>query len=460
MLNLTLGKIAKLSNGKLNDEKYKDIVINSISRDTRTIEKDDIYLPLIGDNLNGHLFIDDAFNLGAKASFAQYGEYIENSTYPIIWVDDTLKALRILSENYRDSLDIKLIAITGSNGKTTTKDLVSNVLDKKYKVTKTLGNLNNQIGLPVTLLRFEKDTEVGVCELGMFDGKGGEISANSDIAKPDIAVVTNIGEAHLDTLVSKENIAKEKLGIVSGLKDDGILIYNNDDEYLKAEIQNMNINKKLISYGKDESSDYIIKVIESNNAGNLFLLNGEAYNISLIGEHQIYNATVAVIVGKLLDVSRNDIYESIMNYKNSNMRLELVNLDGYDILNDSYKSNPQSLRSAIKTLDILSGYTRKIAILGDMLELGSNEIELHKEIGREISSDNVDYLLLFGPLSKYTALEAIKNFPQNRVFYFETKHDLVKKAKYLIQKGTVVLVKASRSMHMEEVIESIDNLHV
>lgn len=459
MLNLRLGEIAKLSNGKLNKEEYGNIVINEISRDTRTIEFGDIYLPLIGENLNGHLFIDDAFNLGAKATFAKIGEYHKDDK-PIIWVEDTLQALRQFAKNYRETLDLKVIAITGSNGKTTTKDMVAKVVSKKYNVTKTFGNLNNQIGLPITLLRFTQDTQVGVCELGMFDGKGGEIKANSDIAKPDIAVITNIGEAHLDTLITKENIAKEKLGILSGLKEDGVLIYNNDDKILKSEISKMNIKQKLISFGKDKSSDYVIEVIESNNVGSLFLLNGEAYNVSLIGEHQVYNASVAAIVGQLLEISKTDIYDAIFNSRNTTMRSELMNLNGFDILNDSYKSNPQSLRTALRTLDILSGYTRKIAILGDMLELGSNEIELHEEIGREILPENVDYLLLFGPLSKYTAQEASKNFPPNRVFYFESKRELVTKAKYLIKKGTLVLVKASRSMHMEEVIESINLLHV
>lgn len=459
MLNLRLGEIAKLSNGKLNKEEYSDIVINEISKDTRTIEAGDIYLPLIGENLNGHLFVDDAFKLGAKATFARYGEYSKDDK-PIIWIDDPLQALKNFAKNYRERLDLKVIAVTGSNGKTTTKDMVAKVLSKKYNVTKTFGNLNNQIGLPITLLRFTKDTQIGVCELGMFDGKGGEIKANSDIAKPDIAVITNIGEAHLETLITKENIAKEKLGILSGLKEDGILIYNNDDEILKSEISKMDIKQKLISFGKDKSSDYVIETIESNNVGSLFLLNGEAYNVSLIGEHQVYNASVAAIIGKLLDVSKTDAYDAICNTRNATMRSELMNLNGFDILNDSYKSNPQSLRSALRTLDILSGYTRKIAILGDMLELGNNEVELHEEIGREIKPENVDYLLLFGPLSKYTAQEAANNFPSNRVFYFESKRELVTKAKYLIKKGTLVLVKASRSMHMEEVIESILYLHV
>lgn len=459
MLNLRLGEIAKLSNGKLNKDEYSDTVISEISRDTRTIEPGDIYLPLIGEILNGHIFIDDAFKLGAKATFAQKGEYHKDDK-PIIWVEDTLEALRLFAQNYRETLDLKVVAITGSNGKTTTKDMTAKVLSKKYNVTKTIGNLNNQIGLPITLLRFTKDTQVGVCELGMFDGKGGEIKANSDISKPDIAVITNIGEAHLDTLITKENIAKEKLGILSGLKEDGVLIYNNDDEILKSAISKMDIKQKLISFGQDKSSDYVIEIIESNNVGSLFLLNGEVYNVSMIGEHQVYNATVAAIIGKLLKVNKTDVYDAILNNRNSSMRSELMNLNGYDILNDSYKSNPQSLRSALRTLGILSGYTRKIAILGDMLELGSNEIELHKEIGREINKDNVDYLLLFGPLSKYTAQEASKNFPQNRVLYFESKRELVTKAKYLIKKGTLVLVKASRSMHMEEVIESINTLHV
>lgn len=459
MLNLTLGEVASLSNGKLNDNKYENIKIREISRDTRTIEYGDLYLPIIGEKLNGHLFIDDAFNKGAVATFIQEGEKFSNSK-PSIIVKNTLEAFQLFAKKYRESLDVKIIGITGSNGKTTTKDLISNVLSKKYKVTKTLGNLNNQIGLPVSISRLEKDTEIGVLELGMYEGNGGEVSNLSFISKPDIAIITNIGETHLDKLGSKNGILEEKIGIIDGLSKNGIIIYNYDDELLREKFKNIKLKQRIISYGTNNESDYIIKSIESNNNGNLFKLNNKIFNTKLIGIHQIYNASVAAIIGEIFNIEYENIYNAILDNNKETMRSELINCDGYDLLNDSYKSNPQSLRYALETLDILSGYKRKIAILGDMLELGDSEVELHRKIGKEIDPNKIDYLLLFGPLSRYIAKEAIKNFDDNKVFYFTNKKELINKAKYLIVKSSLVLVKASRSLHLEEVIESINNLHL
>lgn len=457
MLNLTLKDIEIMTNGKLNYDKFSNIIINEVSIDTRTLEKDELYVPIIGENFDGHIFIEKALEKGAAAVLSNNGAY-ENNDFPVVYVEDTTKAMQDLSSNYRSKVNPKIIAITGSNGKTSTKDMLATVLSHKFKTKKTIGNLNNHIGLPKTLLTFDNDTEVGIVEMGT-DGFG-QIELLSNIAKPDIAIITNIGDSHLEQLKTKENIAKEKLHILDGLSRTGIFIYNLDDPVLSSEYKRLNEDRITITIGKDPEADYHIEIIESNNNGTAFKVNKDIFNLNLIGEHQVYNATMAIAVSDILDVDRATLREALMKNQSTEMRTELLNFEGFDVLNDSYKSNPQSLLSAISTLKILHGYSQKIAILGDMLELGDTEKELHAEIGRQIKSTDVDYLLLYGPLSKNIAQEASKNFPEGRVFYFESKDKLVDKAKTLISKGSLVLVKASRSMHLEEIIESISKIHL
>ncbi|WP_103981578.1 UDP-N-acetylmuramoyl-tripeptide--D-alanyl-D-alanine ligase [Helcococcus massiliensis] len=455
MLNLTLKEITQLAGGELNNEKFEDLVINDVSIDTRTLNQDDLYIPIIGENFDGHKFIDSAIMKGAKAIFSEQGKFVKDD-FPIIYVNDTTEALQDFSSKYRQSLDIKIIAITGSNGKTSTKDLISKILEEKYVVSKTIGNLNNHIGLPLTLLKFNKDTNIGVVEMGT-DGFG-QIEVLSKIARPDIAIITNIGDSHLEELKTKENIAKEKLHIIDYLAEDGVFYYNLDDPILTSEYKKLNKNIRDISFGKDPKADYRLNIIESNNKGSLFTLNDDFYNLTLIGKHQVYNASVAIAVAEEMGIEEDKIKHALLENEASSMRTELMNMNGFDILNDSYKSNPQSLLTALDTLSILDGYRNKIAILGDMLELGENEEELHRNIGRQIDPNNLDYLLLFGPLSKYIYEEAVKVMSKNRVFYFDNKDKLVDKAKYIIKRGDIVLVKASRSMHLEEIIESLGNL--
>ena len=457
MKNFSLKEIANFSNGKLNNDKFKDIEIFGVSIDSRTINNGEIYTPIIGERFDGHQFIEDAFKKGALATFSESGKF-KNEEKPIIYVEDTNKAYQDLANSYKKYLEAKIVAITGSNGKTTTKDIISSVVETKYKTEKTVGNLNNEIGVPKTILNFPADTEIGVIEMGT-DGFG-QIEVLSNIANPDIAIITNIGDSHLEQLKTKENIAREKLHIIDGMNDNGIFIYNNDDEILREIVNQTDIQQRKISFGERTDSDYIIEILESSNQGTVFKLNDVIYVIPLIGKHQVYNSTVAIIVGILFDVESYNIIKAINIKELTSMRSELMNLNGFDILNDSYKSNPQSLRSALETLDKLSGYTQKIAILGDMLELGEDEVKLHRQIGKDINQKQLDYLLLYGPLSKYIMEEAINNFEDDRVFHFETKKDLSEKAKELIKKNTLVLVKASRSMQLETVIGELENLDI
>lgn len=459
MLNLTLKQIAEFSNGQLNDAKFEDIIINVISIDTRTIAPRDMYMPIIGEKLDGHLFIDQAFKKGAAATFSERGKLDKNYDKPIIFVENSNKAFTDLAKNFRNSLkNIKIVGITGSNGKTNTKDLIAQTLQNTYKVAKTIGNLNNEIGVPRTLLRLGTDIDVGVIEMGT-DGFG-QIQDLTSIVKPDIAILTNVGDAHLHVLKTKELVAKEKVDIINGLPDDGVFIYNLDNEYIKNEVASRDIKQRIITFGKSEDADYHIEIDKTTNNGSTFKVNGDVYRTSNLGSHQVYNATCAIIVSKLFGIDQDLVRRQLEINETSAMRSELLNCNGFDILNDSYKSNPQSLMSALETLDILSGYKRKIAIIGDMLELGDEAEELHRQVGRLINPKKVDYLLCTGPLSKYIAEEARKRFPFEHVFHLNQKDDLIDKAKYLIQKNSLVLVKASRSLRLEEIVEALELINL
>lgn len=457
MLGLSLREIAQLANGKLNNEKFADLRVQVVSIDTRTIAPGELYMPIIGEKLDGHLFINQAFDKGALASFTHKENLIDDR--PFILVENTNQAFQDLAKNFRNSLDnLKIIGITGSNGKTTTKDIINSILKQKFNVRKTIGNLNNEIGVPRTLLRLEKNTDVGIVEMGT-DGPG-QIHKLTMMAKPDMAIITNIGDSHLELLKTKENIAREKLHIVDGLSDDGYFIYNYDDPILKKEVEAKNIKQKMISFGQEEGADYHIELLRTTANGSSFKVNNKYYQISLIGSHQIYNAAAAIIVAELLGMTEDQIISGLDVKNSTSMRNELISCNGFDILNDSYKSNPQSLKSALDTLGYLNGYKRKIAILGDMLELGQGEENLHREIGSYINPKEVDYLLLYGPLSRYIAEEALRNFPDGHVFYMDKKEDLIDKAKYLIIKNSIVLVKASRSLRLEEIVEALELINI
>lgn len=459
MIERTLGQITHLAGGKLNDEDFSDIMSKGCSIDTRTITDGNIYMPIIGKKLDGHKFINQAFNKGAVASFIDENHKLEDyeAGKAYITVEDTTKAFKNLAKNYRASLDdIKIIGITGSNGKTSIKDISFSILSQKYRVKKTIGNLNNTIGVPKTLLALDENTEFGVVEMGT-DGFG-QIHELSTMARPDFAVISNIGDSHLELLGSKENIARAKFEILDGLNPEGTFIYNSDDEVLCKIIKEYKIDQKVITFGYNENADYRLELVSSNITGSTFKINGEAFKINLIGQFQVYNAAPAIIIAKLLGLSSEEISRGLEVEDRTAMRNELIECNGFDILNDSYKSNPQSLEQAFNTMSLLSGYTKKIAIIADMLELGEDEVELHRQAGRKINPRDIDYILFIGNLSKYIMEGTLEHFPKSRVYHFASKEDLVDEAKYLIERGTLVLVKGSRAMRLEEIVESIKDI--
>lgn len=459
MIERTLKDICKMIDGEISDSKYADVKIKGVSIDSRTIKKDNLYIPIIGEKFDGRIFIKECQDLGASAFIIDKDyKILKSINIPYIRVDDTKKALRNLAKSYRDELDIKIIAITGSNGKTTCKNLIHSVLSEKYKVQKTHGNLNNDIGLPRTILEFSEDTEIGVVEMGTEDF--GEISVLTNIARPDMAMITNIGDAHLLKLKSREGIAKAKLEILEGLKDDGIFLYNGDDKILKKILPSYNIKQKTINFGQEDGVDFKVEAKEHSNTYTNFSYKNEEYSVPLLGSHQVYNGALAILIGKLFDISYEEINRGLAKASNNANRNELIERNGFDILDDAYKSNPQSLKQGLELAGFLDGYLNKIVVLGDMLELGEDELELHYKAGLDINPKKIKYCLFFGPLAREMHRASLKNFPENRSFYFERKDDLIDKLKLLITRSSLVFVKGSRGVHMEEVIEAIYDFRV
>ena len=273
-------------------------------------------------------------------------------------------------------------------------------------------------------------------------------------------MITNIGDAHLLKLKSREGIAKAKLEILEGLKNDGKFLYNGDDEILKKVLPSYDIKQETISFGIGENVDFKVVPKEHTNTSTNFSYKDEIYSVPLLGSHQVYNGALAVLIGKIFDLSFDEINKGLSKSSNNANRNELVERNGFDILDDAYKSNPQSLKQGLELAGFLDGYLNKIVVLGDMLELGDDELNLHYKSGLDIDPKKINYCLFFGPLSKQMYKASLENFPKERSFYFDNKDDLIDKLKLLITKYSLVFVKGSRGIHMEEVIEAIYDFRV
>lgn len=456
MIKRHLKDVQLMSNGHGLCEKYEDIIIEGVSTDSRSIKEGQLFVPLIGEKFNGHRFIDEAIKRGAKAALWDKNEPLPDVDFPFILVDDTLLALQQLAKEYRNQLDIKIVGITGSNGKTSTKDIVASLLGTKYRTKKTMGNLNNFIGVPLTILELDEDTEMAVIEMGTE--KFGEISVLTSIVRPDVAIITSIGDVHLQDLLTKENVAKAKLEILEGLNPNGIFAYFGDDTTLKKEIKKYDIKHKTITYGTEEHNDYQCELNMMDQNGISFTLktpNVYDFFLPMLGKHNMYNATAAIVVARYFDIPFEQIQEGFYHIQKTGLRHELVHATGYSILNDSYKSNPDSLLAALDTIYTMDNYSQRIAVIGDMLGLGKDEIKLHENIGLKIREDKIDYIFTLGPLAKHIGLTAKLRFGNERVIHCSSKSELVKKIQHVIKPNALILVKASRDLAMEEVVEAL-----
>lgn len=454
MLNENLARIAEMCGGTLLNENTGTIEIKGVSTDTRSLQKGNLYLPLKGENFDGHDFLKQALDKGAAGFIWEKERELPSTDLPAVLVEESHETMFQLASSYRNSIEgLKVIGLTGSNGKTTTKDVITTILRQQYKVEKTPANLNNEIGLSKTILDLDSDCEICVLEMGT--DHMGDISLLTRIAQPDFALLLNVGDSHLETLGSKENIARAKLEILEGLKPNGFFLYNGDDIIIKRVLTEYILPQNSYSFGTSEGNDHLIEPMKFDETGNTFSLNDHIYTIPLLGEHQMYNGSCAIILAEWFGLDYSDIAKGLTTISLTGMRNELIHLKNFSILDDSYKSNPQSLNSFLQTAYTLDQYPRKIAVIGDMLELGEDAVKIHENIGKNIDSERLDYLICYGDLAYYIYNNAKDFYPEDHVFHFSEKEEMMEKLKELIIPGTLVLVKASRALHLETVVEEL-----
>ncbi|MDK2802507.1 MAG: UDP-N-acetylmuramoyl-tripeptide--D-alanyl-D-alanine ligase [Oscillospiraceae bacterium] len=432
----------------------KDIAINKISTDTREIEKGDIFIGIRGENFDGNFYIDDALLKGAILAIGDNYTGINES---VIKVGDSRKAFLDISNYYRKKFDIPVIGITGSVGKTSTKDMIYSILSKKGLCLKTEGNLNNDIGVPKTLLNLSNSDRFAVVEMGMSNL--GEISRLSKACKPNIGVITNIGMSHIENLKSVKNIQKAKLEILDGIDSDGILILNGDDKLLWN--LEKTVNRQIIYFGIDNiDCDIIATNIISKSISTRFNIIDKKesipFEIPCLGKHNIYNAIVGYIVGKQLGLSKQEIYLGIKTYISTGMRQKIDIISGITIINDCYNSSPESMVSAIDILNKIKSKKEKILVLGDMLELGDLSISEHIKLANIILSSDITRVFAIGNNTKYT-IETLNNHINNsrESIFFEDSSSLIDKIKSSLSYGDLILFKASRGIKMEEIVKKI-----
>jgi len=444
----------------------QDCIINRISIDSRILTPGDLFFAIIGPNFDGHDFILKAFNQGAVGVVACKGvstllqNEIVDKNKIIIEVKDTLTALQDWSRYYKSKFKTFNICITGSNGKTTTKEIIAHILSCELPLLKTSGNYNNEIGIPLTLLQLNKSHKLLIAEMGM---RGlGEIKTLTSFISPDLAVLTNIGEAHIGLLGSKDNIFRAKSELLQSLDKDGIAILNRDDLYFLKALEIVK-NRKVYTFGIENKSDIMASNIRlASDKGMRFTLvvqndiSKEIY-FPLLGRHNIYNAlaatTAAFALGKELEL----IERGLSSFKPLDLHMQLSNFfNGIKILNDSYNASPLSVKSALETLAEIAQNNRKIAILGDMLELGEKADFYHQEIGEKIVKLSIDILITVGRGGKIIAQSSIEEgMAEERVFSFK-KNEKIKLAKKLLnltKPGDFILLKGSREMKMEKILE-------
>jgi UDP-N-acetylmuramoyl-tripeptide--D-alanyl-D-alanine ligase len=457
MIERSLGKVQQMAEGRGLQPEFETVQIHGVSTDTRTIQKGNLYIPLKGERFDGHDYAQQAIENGAAALLWQQGVPNPPTDVPVIFVDDTYRGLQQLAKSYREELSVKVIGVTGSNGKTSTKDILTSLLSTKYKVQKTEGNYNNHIGLPLTLLRLEEDTEIAVLEMGMSNF--GEIELLSKLATPDAAIITNIGESHMMELGSRAGIAQAKLEIVTGLREGGIFAYNGDEPLLTERVKEMNVPVKIVTFGDNASNDLYPTSIKLEEGGTLFMINAAPsveFFLPVLGKHNVYNSLACMAVARFFDVTWEQIKEGLSQLKMTGMRMEVIKASsGLTIINDAYNASPTSMKAAIALINELGGYEKKIVVLGDMLELGDKEEEFHFEVGKVLDPAKIDYVFTYGKLGEHIARGARESFLPDKVKTYLNKEALAKDLKNTTTANDIVLVKASRGMKLEEVIDLI-----
>ena len=457
---MTIREILEAVDGKLLGEfSDLDLTVKHVFTDSRNPDPGALFIPLVGERFDGHAFLNEALEGGAAGCFTQREResYLPGKFY--IKVGSTQKALRDLARHYKQKFRIPFVAVTGSVGKTTAKEMVAAVLGERFKVLKTEGNFNNEVGLPLTLLRLNSNHEICVVEMGM--NHFGEIEYLSSIVEPDVAVITNIGDSHIENLGSRENILKAKCEIFSHMDPKkGYVILNGDDPLLEPLRASLPFQSVLV--GTAEGLDYRATGVESDGEKSVRChvrtpRSGFDVEIPALGNHMLYPTLTAAAVSEHFGMTGGEIARGVLRFAPTKMRMNILKRgDGITILNDAYNANPQSMRAAVEVLS-KSGGDYKIAVLGDMFELGPFAPTLHAGVGAYLGKAGIDCLVAVGELARHI-YDAAKDAMVPQVYWCETKEEAKPILAELVKPNSTILVKASRGMAFEELVDDLKRI--
>ena len=459
MKNLTLENITKVCNGIYHgpQEKLQEEV-TAITTDSRKVEKGGLFVPVVGERVDAHRFIPQVMEAGALATLSE--RVLEGADYPYIQVESSLQAVKDIAEFYLEQLEIPVVGITGSVGKTSTKEVIASVLKEKYRTLKTQGNFNNELGLPLTVFRLRDEDEIAVLEMGISDF--GEMTRLAKLAKPDTCVITNIGTCHLENLGDRDGVLKAKTEIFQYVKKN--IVLNGDDDKLSTVKEYNGIQP--VFFGNGENASVTCENVESRGLKGMscdICLKGKMaengklqifhVDIPMPGRHMVSNALAAAAVGRLYGLNAEQIKNGIESLEPVSGRFNMIDTDKFMIVDDCYNANPMSMKASLDVLQ--DGLGRKVAILGDMGELGMQEKELHYEVGTYAAELDIDRFLTVGPLCRNLADGIREQNPQADVRWYKDLLELLADLDKQVQSGDTVLVKASHFMHFEKVVEAL-----
>ena len=450
MRNITIGDILKMTGAEASFEIDENARVCNISNDSRDIKEDTIYAAIVGERLDGHDFARAALENGAIAAIVE-----KRVTEKDILVKDTRRALKDIAMGYRSRFDIPFLAVTGSSGKTTTKDMLYFAVSESRKTLRNLGNLNSEIGLPMTVFNLDESHECAVLEMGMY--VQGEIDYLAEIVKPHFAIITNVGVAHIQSAGSRENILKAKMEIANYMTQSDVLLINGDNDMLQT-VDTKALKPSVYKYGLEEHNDIRLISYETTESGMKIradiLGKITEYEIPTLGIHNIYNSLSVMGLCSLMGLDMKKSAEGIRKYQPSKYRMEIKSVSGKTLIEDFYNANPDSLRASIETFRQMQG-ERKVAVLADMLELGAISEKEHMNAGIQ-ASEIFDVIICIGSDAKYIGKGAIENgFDKGRVYFFANNEEAVSEINSILRPGDAVLMKGSRGMKLEEVAESI-----
>ena len=456
MKNVTLEHIAAVCGGTyIGNEADKTREIQGAVIDSRLVEKDYLFIPVRGEKVDGHSFIPSVFEKGALAVLSE--EKLESPEGPYIRVENTLDAMKKIAADYRRGLDIKVVGITGSVGKTSTKEMIASVLAQKYHVHKTLGNFNNEWGLPITIFDMPEDTEVAVLEMGV--NHFGEMRRLSSVASPDICVITNIGIAHLEFFKTREGILQEKSQMIQDMKNGGSIILNGDDDLLSKMSPVKGVTP--VFFGRGDNCAFRADNIEPQGlrgtSCTITLKDGSSFDclVPVPGIHMVSNAVAGAAVGYTLGLTADEIKAGIESLPSIPGRNHIIETDHMIILDDCYNANPISMKASIDVLNMAIG--RKVAVLGNMGELGDTAEALHAEVGTYAAEQNVDLVCGIGDLTRSLVEEASKG-ANTEALWFADNESFIQAIPDIIKDGDNVLVKASHGMNFPQIVHALEEL--